>query len=200
MTEETDPKRVSVWEIPAEVKASAPRLVRELFGANYYGEGAYMLDPARPQRITSGNDQITWDVDLARGTFRPLELPLRTHHPEQYNWYAIDADFPFGNNGGRPDWEDGGSESWLPITRQTIPFQGRTIQWYTRPPCGFAVVGEQVSGGGWKPLAAFGTIFNYVWECGQYSDHWIPPALLLAAAKDRPNGSGWPRPTDSTRR
>ena len=182
VTEERWDKRVTVWEIPADLSAQPPRLAREFFGPGTYGEGAYMLDPRRPNLITTGSAHATFDVDLSAGTFREVAVPLTTGSPSLYGWLSFPEDFPFGNEG----FESAG-ENWQATLHDTISYRGRVYQWYARE--GFAVVGERTAGGGFHPLAACGTIFNYMQQAGRYSDHWVP-LPILEAVKRSPD---WPR-------
>ena len=98
VSEENPTKRISVWNIPADLSKKSPTLAREFFGPGSYGEGAYMTDPKHPQRITSGTHGIVWDVDIGRGTFKPVELAPLTASPGQFSFQSYPADFPFGTD------------------------------------------------------------------------------------------------------
>ena len=185
-TEETDPKRVSVWKIPDGLPKDKPMLVEQFFGPGYYGEGAYMKDPSRPNLITSGQDGITWEVDLNKGTYKPVELPFISRHPEIFSWYKIDQQFPFGNSGLRPGFESP-YQNWTEIISSTITRDGRTYQWYSGSHSCYTVVCEKLSSGELPPLSAFGSVGTYIALCGQYSGQWVPPAILEAAKQT----SGW---------
>ncbi|MEI6786935.1 MAG: FlgD immunoglobulin-like domain containing protein [bacterium] len=177
LSEETGTKRISVWDIPADLAQNKPLLSKEYLGTSSYGEGAYMLDPMHPNRITSDTYGITWDLDLTAGTFHPVELPRVTGLPDMFSSTSFPESFPFGNQGG------GAYDSWLGFTSDTVAFQGHTYQWYSRPVNGYAVVGEKTGSGQFKPMAAFGTVFNYLAQSGRYSDHWVPLAILEAAKR-----------------
>ncbi len=181
VSEENPTKRISVWKIPADLSKESPTLAREFFGPGSYGEGAYMTDPKHPQRITSGTHGIVWDVEIGRGTFKPVELSPITASPGQFNYQSYPPNFPFGT-----DAFESYSDSWLGLVRDRVTFQGRRYGWYSRPVSGYAVIGERKEGGDFQPLAAFGTVVNYMSRCGRYSDHWIP-LPILEAAKRRPD-------------
>jgi hypothetical protein len=183
VSEENPTKRISVWDIPADLGRRPPTLAREFFGPGSYGEGAYMTDPRHPQRIVSGSFGIVWDVDLGRGTFKPVELWPITTAPNQFNYRSYPADFPFGTEAF-----ESYTDNWLGLVRDTVTFGGRRYGWYSRPTSGYAVIGERKGAGDFRPLAAFGAVVNYIRRCGRYSDHWIP-LPILEAAKRRPDWS-----------
>ncbi len=175
ITEESWIKRVSVWEIPDDLQhGRAPALVREFFGPYSYGEGAYMPDPAQPQRIVSGTQHITWDINLTMQTYRPIELPYRIGGPGLYSSMSYNEDFPF-----RTGFGGVGRSQWSRFMRSDTRFRGRTYQWYSEH--GYTVIGEKTAAGMLKPLAAFGDIFTYMQHYGRHTDHWIPQSILEAA-------------------
>jgi len=181
VSEENPTKRISVWSIPADLSKESPTLAREFFGPGSYGEGAYMTDPKHPQRITSGTHGIVWDVDIGRGIFKPVEMSPLTASPGQFSYQSYPANFPFGT-----DILESAGDSWLGFVHDSVTFHGRRYGWYSRPTSGYAVIGERKGPGDFRPLAAFGTVVNYIRRCGRYSDHWIP-LPILEAAKRRPD-------------
>jgi hypothetical protein len=177
ITEESEAmRRVSVWEIPDDPSGNAPTLAREFFASRFYGEGAYMPDPAQPQRIVSGMHGITYDINLTTQTYRPIELPTRIGGPGMYSWLSYHEDFPFSSNFG------GVSQSqWSRSMRSSTRFRGRTYRWYSG--LGYTVIGEQTAAGTLQPLAAFGDIFTYGTLHGKFDDHWIPHPILEAVKR-----------------
>ena len=177
ITEESEIRRVSVWEIPDDLPGKAPVLAREFHGTCSYGEGAYMPDPTQPQRIVCGAHGITYDINLTTQTYRPIELPYLIGGPGMYTWQSYNEDFPFSN----AEFESRTGSEWRKFMRSSTRFRGRTYQWYSG--AGYTVIGEQTAAGTLQPLAAFGDIYTYMGQHGKFSDHWIPHPILEAVKR-----------------
>ena len=153
------PKRVSVWEIPDDPAKAAPKLVRELFGPPAYGEGAFMEDPKNPQLITDGEYGVTWEVDLAAGTYAPVSAAWR------------DFSICWENPENRPGLPFGG------MPKKTFIYEGRTYQMLFS-----GVIGEKRNGR-FVPLAAFGTVHDLIFYRWSVQEQWLPKQVLDAAKK-----------------
>ena len=181
VTEEFYPKRVSLWQIPDQPAQEEPKLVKEFFSASEYGEGGYMPDPKNPGQIISEGRGVLWDVDIAKGTFHPLQLLPRINGPEQFGSMSYDPDFPFPLASWAAE-ANAGTNVVSFENKRTLG--GRTFAWSGTPGETVAVIGEQ-SERAFKPLAGMGTVSNYMNLTGQYGENWVPRAIM-DAAKNHP--------------
>jgi hypothetical protein len=71
------PKRVTVWTLPRDLAAEAPKLVHQFVGPAMYGGGAAMVDPKKPWEIIDTNFGVVFDVDLEKPSFDVARVPWR---------------------------------------------------------------------------------------------------------------------------
>jgi len=175
------PKRVSVWEIPADPSRSAPKLAHEFFGPTLYGGGAAMIDPQQPWRIMDTSYGVIFDVDLSTHAYRPVELPWRPYN--SWKEHAFRPDLPFMGEPGivfnldgrrfaacRGGYGNGAETCWEP---------------YHFNATGPVMIGEY-RGACFAPLAAVGNIRMWMrareLNCRR-EEQWLPPVVLEAARR-----------------
>lgn len=186
VTEESYPKRVSVWEIPDDPIAKEPVLAKEFFSSAEYGEAGYMPDPKNPRHIIAETSGVLWDVDIAKGSFHPIRLLPRIAGATAIGReggirYSMshDPDFPFP----LPLWAATVSPSDSAISFQNaVSFEGRRFVWSSTPYEMVSAICEE-SNDMFKPLAAFGAVGGYAKISGLHGDQWIPKAILDAAKR-----------------
>lgn len=179
------PKRVSVWEIPPDLEAEAPALVRQFVGPTAYGGGAFMPDARQPWRIVDQTYGVLFDVNLDAGKYDAIGLPWRCY--DSWKQHAYRPDLPFM---GKP-----GVIFDLEGRRFAACFGGYGHAeggWepYRFNATGPVMIGEY-RGDRFVPLAAIGNI--RMWLRGRELDcrreeQWLPP-VVIEAARRLP---GWP--------
>ena len=177
----TSPKRVSVWEIPDNVSATAPKLARQFFGPAMYGGGAAMIDPAQPWRIMDTNYGVTFEVNLTNGAYHADELPWRIY--DSWKEHAYRPDLPFMGSPGVVFHVDG---------RQFTACQGgygHAAQAHWEPEhfdgTGPVMIGEY-KGGVFVPEAAIGNLRLWMRARelnSRREEQWMPPVVLEAARR-----------------
>ena len=177
------PRRVSVWDIPADLSTQSPTLEREFFGPTYYGGGASMIDPTQPWRIMDTNFGVIFDVNLDTGAYRPVEFPWRPFISRKERGY--NPDLPMGGKPTTVFKLDGREFSFL----QGGYEHGQEGHWmpYTGNDDG-CVIGEYRQGI-FVPLAAIGNIRVLLRAReldARLDKQWLPKAIL-EAAKRRPD-------------
>lgn len=177
----TSPKRVTVWEIPDNLTAAAPKLTRQFIGPAAYGGGAAIIDPAKPWELMDTNYGVVFNVNLTSGTYTADRLPWRPYDPWKENVWKPDLPFM-----GKPSMV-------FPLDGRQFAVcnggygHGPEAHWepFHANATGPIMIGEYQKDL-FKPLAAIGNI--RMWLRGRElmcrrEDQWLPPVILEAARK-----------------
>jgi len=127
------PKRISVWDIPDDLKKDEPTLAKLFIGRPQYGEALTMPDPQKPNLLLMSCQGVLLDTSLETGEFKNLE--------RRYNASLC-----------------GGMFSGLPVN--PVRLNGRTFAMLADWGFGQTVLGE-VKGAAFVPLASFGAASAY---------------------------------------
>ncbi|EDY17371.1 NHL repeat containing protein [Chthoniobacter flavus Ellin428] len=177
----TSPKRVSVWEIPNDLAATAPKLTQQFLGPAMYGGGAAMIDPTQPWRVIDTNYGVIFDVNLTNGSYQATDLPWRAY--DSWKEHAYQPDLPFMGTPGVVFPLDG---------RRFTACQGgygHGAQAHWEPEqfngTGPVMIGEYKDDK-FVPEAAIGNLRTWMrnreLECRR-EEQWMPPVILEAARK-----------------